>query len=282
MVSTRNIASSALKMLDDYLKSKNLTDAKFITEMANADQTIRAKEIRRIQDFMQTKITLSSCKKYRGYLIAYLADNGIPINTHQLNVAMRGVQMPLHEDALTPNRTAIKRIMHTIRVEDAKLFFMIQYVSTLRQMEAQLLRVEDIDFTKTPTTIHVLAQNTKTRRERVTFLTKEVSDLLMQYILDNKITGQIFTKNRTTYQFHFNRALRILKLDEKFTATGRNKMSIHRLRASGSQKIADKTSHDISEVIMGHTSGLKTYSVGDHDRLAQNYLKAENSLSILS
>ncbi|SVD87991.1 uncharacterized protein METZ01_LOCUS440845, partial [marine metagenome] len=59
--STRSIAQSALRMLDDYLKSKNLTNADFITEMENADQTLRAKEIRRIQDFMQTKITLSSC-----------------------------------------------------------------------------------------------------------------------------------------------------------------------------------------------------------------------------
>lgn len=282
VLSTRSIAQSALRMLDDYLKSKNLTNADFITEMENADQTLRAKEIRRIQDFMQTKITLSSCKKYRGYLIAYLADNGIPINTHQLNVAMRGVQTPLHEDAKTPTRTTIKHIMETINVEDARLFFMIQYVSTMRQGETMALMVDDIDFTKTPVTIHILAENTKTRRERFTFLTNEVSELLKQYILDNKIQGQLFTKAKQTYQFHWSRALKKLGLDEKFTATGRNKMSIHRLRAGGSQKIGDKTNKDIAEILLGHTGGLNTYSVGDHDRLAQNYLKAENSLSILS
>ena len=166
---------------------------------------------------MQTKITLSSCKKYRGYLIAYLADNGIPINTHQLNVSMRGVKMPLHEDAKTPTRTVIKKIMQTINVNDARLFFMIQYVSGMRQGETLLLKVENIDFTMTPVTIHILAENCKTRRERSTFLTHEVSELLKQYILDGKIQGKIFTKAKQTYQFHWSRALKKLGLDEKLS-----------------------------------------------------------------
>jgi integrase len=52
-----------------------------------------------------------------------------------------------------------------------------------RQGEALQLKVKDIDITTSPVKVHFPAEITKTRQERIGFLTREASNAL-QYRLD--------------------------------------------------------------------------------------------------
>lgn len=278
--STRNIAKSALRSFNEYLTSNNMTEDQFITNLKSQEQKDQGRAIRKLYDFLQTKMVLSSCNKYKNYILSYLADQNITINQHFLNMAFQGVQSPLLENAKTPTIKQIREIIKMINPIDAKLFFMVQFVSTMRQNEARLLQTSDIDFDAEPTIIHLQAKNTKTRRERITFLTSDVSKSLLEYIRINNIEGQIFNHSAQSYNNHFNRAVRKLGLDEKFSETNRNKLSIHRLRAAGSQILTDRIDHDFADVLMGHTNGLKTYSVGNEERLSELYLKAEPGLKL--
>ena len=151
----------------------------------------------------------------------------------------------------------------------------------MRQGEVHDLRVCDIDFDHTPTMIRIKAENTKTRTERLTFLTPEASKMLKKLIKNKNISDQdrIFTKHMTVYHANLRVVLRKLGLDDKFV-TGRMKMSLHRFRAAANQAITEAVDPRYADVIKGHISGLRTYDAGDLKKMSRDYKKAVPLLTL--
>jgi len=167
--------------------------------------------------------------------------------------------------------------------------------SGMRISELLQLRIQDIDFEKTPTTILVRAETTKTRETRITCISSEATSTLQDYIKRYKITNHLFirdnhdseesyNKNVVVTRQSFERMLRhvrnnIPELNKK-NENGRNAIHFHALRAWFKTQVTDAHQSDFAEALMGHKSLKLVYYRQNEKARAQTYLDVEHSLTI--
>jgi len=198
----------------------------------------------------------------------------------------------VYEEGLT--KETINRIVRFANPKLATAILML-CSSGMRISELLQLRLQDIDFTKNPTTVLVRAETTKTRDTRITCISSEATNTLQDYIKRYKITNHLFIKNNhesdddyvqnvlTTRQ-SFERMLHhvrnnIPELNKK-NENGRNVIHFHALRAWFKTQVTDAHQSDFAEALMGHKSLKLVYYRQNEKARAQTYLDVEHALII--
>jgi len=126
------------------------------------------------------------------------------------------------------NAEDIRNILLACNNVRLKLFILVLASSGLRSIEALSLRNCDIDFSQSPTTVHIMAENTKTKQERESYISDEASTelkqnlnqnikmiiisniLLILYLLNGKLTRQthiIFMAYYIIFLLHYFKEL---------------------------------------------------------------------------
>ena len=166
----------------------------------------------------------------------------------------------------------------------------------MRISEFIQLRLEDIDFTKNPTTIHLRADTTKTRETRIVCISSEATNTLQDYLKRYKISsGHLFIKNnhqneeeymkdvKNTRQ-SFERMLRHVRNNipdlNKKNENGRNSIHFHAFRAWFKTQVTDAHQSDFAEALMGHKSLKLVYYRQNAKARSQIYLGIEHALTI--
>jgi len=110
-----------------------------------------------------------------------LRDNKIKIYNEDIKQQFR---LPRRISIITEGLTK-NVINRVIRLANPKLatVILIACSSGMRIAEIIQLRLVDIDFTKTPTQIHIRAETSKTREARFTHITSEATKSLQDYLL---------------------------------------------------------------------------------------------------
>ena len=132
----------------------------------------------------------------RLYLIVakdFLNSEGCKIYSEDLNQRFRlPKRIQTYEEGLT--KEIINRI---IRLANPKLATIILMIcsSGMRIAETIQIRLSDVDFTKTPTTIKIRAETTKTRESRIVCISSEATNILQDYLEKYQFSsGYIFLK----------------------------------------------------------------------------------------
>lgn len=198
----------------------------------------------------------------------------------------------IYEEGLT--KETINRV---IRFSNPKLATSILMLcsSGMRISELLQLRLQDIDFTKNPTTVMIRADTTKTRETRITCISSEATNALQDYIKRYSITNHLFIKdnhkseedyikNVVVTRQSFERMLRhvrnnIPELNKK-NENGRNAIHFHALRAWFKTQVTDAHQSDFAEALMGHKSLKLVYYRQNDKARAQTYLDIEHALTI--
>src|SRR6185437_14670701 len=163
----------------------------------------------------------------------------------------------------------------------------------------------DIDFSTTPTTIHLRAETTKTRETRITHISAEATESLKDYLrrtygwTENSPMGDsyIFMSNDRDYSnsAEYYKAVRsgcttlqqsllliVKSIPELYlkNENGRNSIHFHAFRAWFKTQVTNAHQSDFAEALMGHKSlKLVYYRQNDKDRL-KTYLEVESALTI--
>jgi integrase len=197
-----------------------------------------------------------------------------------------------YEEGLT--KETINRILRFANPKLATSILML-CSSGMRISELLQLRIQDIDFTKNPTTIIVKAETTKTRETRVTCISSEATNALQDYIKRYKITNYLFIrdnhksdedyiKNLIVTRQSFERMLRHVRSNipelNKKNENGRNAIHFHALRAWFKTQVTDAHQSDFAEALMGHKSLKLVYYRQNENARAKTYLDVEHSLTI--
>ena len=198
----------------------------------------------------------------------------------------------VYEEGLT--KETINRILRFANPKLATSILML-CSSGMRISELLQLSIQDIDFTKNPTTVLVRAETTKTRETRITCISAEATNALQDYIKRYKITNHLFirdshkseedyTKNLIVTRQSFERMLRhvrnnIPELNKK-NENGRNAIHFHALRAWFKTQVTDAHQSDFAEALMGHKSLKLVYYRQNDKARAETYLRIEHSLTI--
>ena len=157
----------------------------------------------------------------------------------------------------------------------------------MRALEALAIRNCDIDFSTSPTQIHIRSQFTKTKVSRDIYISDEATKFLKEWLdfkYRNKGSGRInlertpeqliFGKqNRSkgvSFLYHklrieFNKILQTLNMDERKEGMLRRQVTFHSLRRHAKTVISDQTSSDYSEWYLGH-AGSPYYTKKEADR----------------
>jgi integrase len=216
-------------------------------------------------------LTPSSIKLYMASVRSYFAYHDIDIIPSKFK---RKVKMPkfYREDEEPIDTSDIRKILLSCNNRRLKVYLLVLASGGMRAVEALAIRKKDVDFTVSPTKIHIRKEFTKTRVARDIYISDEATNYLKQW-LDWKYNNSerprlpnendlIFTIYRATNPTtlyvkilrEFQKLLAIVGLDERKEGgkQKRRKLTLHSLRRHTKTVISDQTNQDYSEWFLGH------------------------------
>ncbi len=215
-------------------------------------------------------LTSASIKLYIAAVRSYLAYYDIDIIPSKFR---RKVKMPklYREDEEPLDVSDIRKILLSCNNRRLKAYLLVLASGGMRAMEALAIRLKDIDFTVSPTKIHIRKEYSKTKTARDIYISDEATQYLKQWINwkynneDRPRTKDdddlIFTVYRTKSPYglyvkaltEFEKLLSVVGLDErKEGKQRRRKITLHSFRRFVKTVISDQTNTDYSEWFLGH------------------------------
>jgi integrase len=225
---------------------------------------------------MSVSLSVYSIKLYVGGLRSFLAYHDIDVVPSKFK---RKVKMPkaYREDEVALDVQDIRNILLVCSNRRLKTYILVLASGGFRAVEALAIRLKDIDFTSSPTKIHVRKEFSKTRVARDVYISDEATKYLKDWMnWKYRDKGSEWTKTATlddlvfsAYKIkevsdprclyikivnEFQKLLSIAKMDErKENGLGRRrKITLHSLRRFVKTVISDQVGQDYSEWFLGH------------------------------
>jgi integrase len=183
------------------------------------------------------------------------------------------VKMPkvYREDEEPLDVSDIRKILLSCNNRRLKTILLVLASGGMRISEALAIRNMDLDFSISPTKVHLRKEFTKTKVARDIYISDEATNYLKQWLdwknnpdRERKFDEEdlVFTVSeskapRSIYMKiweGFDKLLKVVKMDEKKEGgiTNRKKITIHSLRRHAKTVISDQVGHDYSEWFLGH------------------------------
>ena len=173
---------------------------------------------------------------------------------------------------------------------ERRALYYVLISSGMRISEALSLKKSNFHIEERPIRITILADDTKTKEERETYITNEAWERVKpiydrknddEYILQVRKYPIIrkALRNEEKYFIHLRRKL---GLTEKYPNSTRCVVNIHSFRAYFHTKASQKHGSDYANALDGHGAYLKQYYREDPKERANKYLALEPSLLIES
>jgi integrase len=271
---TENSRNAAIKTVNQFFR---YLDGKLVGDYIQALTEDEKTKYRMINNFLNSlDIAPASVRQSFSFFKSYLrVVHGVKIDLEDRRQFIRFDPIPkVNRAALT--REIIKDLCanaHPLH----KTFYLIQSSSGMRASESLNLIPEYFDFEANPVTITIPARLTKTRQERLAFISKEAKKMLMANY--DAYFGKKKTLNR--YEQYFYQLRKRCGYLERYTDSINYKVNIHAMRAFfRTQSVKQNINSDIAEELIGHSGYLKTYKRIDADDLIKAYLKLEPALKI--
>ena len=216
------------------------------------------------------KLTLSSIKLCMAAIRSYLAYYDIDIIPSKFK---RKVKMPkmYREDEEPLDASDIRKILLSCSNRRLKTYLLVLASGGMRAVEALAIRLKDIDFTVSPTKIHIRKEYSKTKTARDIYISDEATQYLKQWINwkynnedrprikdDDDLVFTVYKTRAPTTLYvkvlsEFEKLLSVVGLDErKEGKQRRRKITLHSFRRFVKTVISDQTNTDYSEWFLGH------------------------------
>jgi hypothetical protein len=213
----------------------------------------------------------------------------------------RKVKMPklYREDEEPLDVSDVRKILLSCNNRRLKAYLLILASGGMRATEGLAIRLKDIDFTISPTKVHIRKEYSKTKTARDIYISDEATQYLRQWInwkYDNQERPRIrddddlvFTVYRTRAPTtlyvkiltEFEKLLSVVGLDErKEGKQRRRKITLHSFRRFVKTVISDQTNTDYSEWFLGHNKS-PYYTKKERERREIYYTKCMKYLTFL-
>jgi integrase len=234
---------------------------------------------------LNENLSANSISIYMTAIKSYLAYYDIDIVSSKFK---RKVRLPKNrrEDEEPLDASDIRKILLSGNNRRLKPFLLFLASGGMRAMEASALRIKDIDFSVSPTKVHIRKEYAKTRVGRDVYVSDEATKFLKEW-LDWKYRDRrrqrltpiksdddlIFSKAKfgkkelvqsqvqhtttpqSIYQkirMEFNSILKIVKMDERKEGMIRRKVTLHSFRRLLKTVVSTQVNQDYSEWFLGH------------------------------
>lgn len=280
--STRSALTCSLKKFDELLSDLKINEEKFFQQARSISENELFLVIDKLKNNLEKNYASKTSRCYHGFILIWWRVNGIKIDQVNLKSRIRW-NRPHTEIKYTPDRKTIATIIDNSSFI-YKVFYLVAVSTGARQSEILSLTWRDIDLTKEVPSVHFLAENTKTKSERYSFLTPESRDMILKLQLslnlEHSKNDKIFPISTQSLQKHSQRMRVKLGIMDKY-GTGVSKLTIHRIRAYTKRRLSRACGDDFAHIILGHVAGgLGTYDGDVVNQLRADYIKAIPELTI--
>ena len=262
---------TGLTHFDKFLKSNK------ITMHLNADTIIQALQKQRINTYeildqfvsylSKQNMTIPSLKLYVNAIKSYFEFNDIDIVPSRFR---RRVKMPkYYPDPEEPlSLPDIRELLEFNSNHRLRTYILLLASTGLRANEAASLRLMDVDFKTTPTSIHVRKEYTKTKRGRTIYCSEEATKHLKKLIEIHKTKKPehflfaVRTNTKTSKAIYlrlleqFERLQHLAEKDQRKENSQRRKITLHSLRRTCYSIISENVSSDFANWFLGHNHSV--------------------------
>ncbi len=246
-----------------------------------------------IDDFISYLVTKHKNKLSPNAVALYVAALRSYLLYHDIDIVpakfKRRVKLPKnHRENEQPlDASDIRKILLSCNNRRLKAYLLVLASGAMRALEALAIRNCDIDFSTSPTRIHIRSQFTKTKVSRDIYISDEATKFLKEFLdfkhrnkrpgrvnlertPDQLVFGKQGRSKGVAFLYHklrieFNKILQTLKMDERKEGMLRRKVTFHSLRRHAKTVISDQTNQDYSEWYLGH-AGSPYYTKKAADR----------------
>lgn len=266
---TKLAGITAYNSLNRYCKTNNQTIESWIDSMAiNQDE-----KYNKVQEFLKSLHTMpATTRQYYALIKSYLRIvHGIKFDIQdtkdliKLEKVISITKEPLTHEILK------NLINNSTRYYQA--LFLIQSSSGMRISESLQLKPEHFQLDEIPVKISIPGKFTKTKKEHITFISKEAVEYLKKSI------DYFEPRSLNTVELYFYRLRQKLGYLTKYEDTPNYHLNIHSMRAFFRTQ-AGKINQDFAEKLIGHEGYLSQYIRLNSNDLASDYLKLEPKLKI--
>ena len=299
--STKRSYKGALNKFQRFLSKEN-TDLSSLLKDLNE----KKKDPIIILDSFYTYLSKENASKstIAGYLCVtkdFLNFHGMHIYNEDVKRRFRTPKREVfYEEGLT--KAKINRLLHSSPPK-LQVAILLTCSSGLRIGEMVQLKLSDIDFSTTPTTIRARRETTKTRETRFTHITSEATKVLNDYLertlpKTSQHTGDPYLflnyqGEEGSHDYHkavistrgtFMNMLRELATSIPELSTrnenGQYNIHFHAFRKYFRTTVGNVCGRDFAEELMGHGFYMDTYYQLSVEKRREMYLKAEPHLTV--
>ena len=258
-----NAYREGIKAWDDFLLTKNQSDSIILSEFkkGNNDPETYLYLNQFIQFMIKRESKRATIDINFAALRSWCAENGIMLFNEyikrfvKLPKAIKETRVPLNHDII---RALITNSPNQIRV-----ILLVLLSSGMRINEVLQLRVKDFEESD-PIKIKVRAATTKSRAERLAYISSEAWEMVKPLLIDKSPEDLVFIKEHTensviSFETRFSRVRRNLGLTEKYDDGKRYHVNVHAFRANFMTQATKVLDGDTAHALIGHKKYLDVY-----------------------
>jgi integrase len=182
----------------------------------------------------------------------------------------------------------VRKILLSCHNRRLKAYLLVLASGGLCASEGLAIRLKDLDFSATPTQIHIRKEFTKTKVSRDIYISDEATRFLKQWlewkynnnershrlikennpdddlvftISDSKIPQSFYPK----IVLEFQKLLKVVNMDERKEGMRRRKITLHSFRRFCKSVISNQVNQDYSEWFLGHSKS-PYYTIKESER----------------
>jgi integrase len=170
---------------------------------------------------------------------------------------------PDQEEPLT--LSDIRELLEYNHNDRLRTFILLLASSGMRALEACSLRMQDVDFTTNPTTIHIRGNKTKTKRGRIIYCSNEATEHIHNFLsalpkkqpqdlifalIDGKNPESIYTRLLAQFQKLQHR----INKDQRKENSQRREITLNSFRRTAFSIINENTNSEFAHYYLGHSN----------------------------
>jgi integrase len=215
-----------------------------------------------ISYLIKAKISSPTLKVYIAVIRSFLEYYDIDISNAKFK---KKVKMPRYfADPEEPlSLSDIRTLLEYNSNHRLRTYILLLVSSGMRAMEAASLRLQDVDFTTSPTRITIRREYSKTKRVRTIYCSDEATKHLQKLIEIHSIKAPndlIFSVHGSTQPItiynrileQFEKLQKVADKDQRKEGSKRRKITLHSFRRTNYSIIAENCSSDFANFYLGH------------------------------
>lgn len=273
-INNREGAIKSLKWFDKYLASLGETESSVMPKLLE----LKGKDefylfLNGFVQFMVKELHPHSVQTYLSFVKSYFRKHGFKIYNEDVK---QFIDMPrTTKESRAPLSKKEIRILLNSASPYLKMVILWLESSGMRISEFLQLKKEDVKLDLDPVEIHIRAETTKTRTDRVTFISQQAKESMTKDLF-KPYTSKIDLLN---LEQQFNNLRNSCGLNEKYRTSNIHHITLHTFR-SYFRTIVGMYNKDFAEDILGHEGYLNQYIRLPMEKKQEFYKVVEPQLKI--